>query len=48
MTIKAPPIEEQNKLATKIKALELKINKAQQVINSAKSKKEEILEKYLR
>lgn len=47
MIIKAPSIEDQNKFVLEVEKLELKINKAQKVINSAKEKKEEILKKYL-
>lgn len=47
MVIKAPSIEEQNKFAKEVEKLEVKINEAQKVIESAKKKKEKILRKYL-
>lgn len=46
-SIPVPPLEEQRKIVYKIEKLEQEINKAQQIIDESKNKKQEILKKYL-
>ncbi|MBU1216433.1 N-6 DNA methylase [bacterium] len=47
LTIKAPTIDEQNNFVEEVEKLEIKINEAKKIIDLAKSKKEDILKKYL-
>jgi len=47
VNIDIPPLETQKQIVSKIEKLELKINEAKSVINSAKDLKEKVLRKYL-
>ena len=45
--ITIPPKEEQEEIVAKIENIEQKISKAQEILNTAKEKKQEVLERYL-
>ena len=47
VSIQVPPLETQKQIVSKIEKLEVRINEAKKIIDSAKEKKEEILRKYL-